>query len=57
MKGLIRSVIGLFLVFGSIGTLDIDPSSSMIFQGLIALVGVALLGSGVLAMKSEFENE
>lgn len=51
MQGSIRVLFGLLITFGAVGTLDIDPQASVIQQGLIALVGIAVLASGAKAMK------
>ncbi len=55
MKGSIRAVLGFLIVFGAVGTLDADPSSSLLLQTGIAIVGLLVMYSGVRAMnRSEF---
>lgn len=51
MKGSIRVLVGLLIAFGAVGTLDFDPSASVLVQGGIALVGCLVMLSGVRAMK------
>ena len=52
MKGSIRVFAGLLIAFGAVGTLDADPSASLLVQTLAACVGLALMYSGVRAMKA-----
>jgi hypothetical protein len=51
MKGSIRVLAGVFIAFGAVGTMDIDPSASVLVQTCVALVGIAFMLSGVRAMK------
>lgn len=51
MKGSIRAFIGFLIAFGAVGTLDFDPSASLLVQTGIACLGLALMYSGVCAMK------
>jgi len=51
MKGSIRIIVGFLIVFGAVGNLDFDPSASPLTQGLIALVGLAIMASGANAAK------
>lgn len=51
MRGSIRICIGFFLVFGAVGTLDIEPNASVLAMVLLACAGLAILWSGVAAMK------
>lgn len=53
MRGSIRICIGFFLVFGAVGTLDIEPSASVLGMVLLAFAGLAILWSGVDAMKGK----
>jgi hypothetical protein len=55
MKGSIRTALGFLIVFGAVGTLDADPSSSVLVQAGIAIVGLLVMYSGVRAMnRSDF---
>ena len=51
MKGSIRALVGFLIAFGAVGTLELDPSASLFVQVSIALVGCAVMYSGVCAMK------
>lgn len=53
MKGSIRALVGFLIVFGAVGTLDYDPSSSVLVQSGIALFGLAVLYSGIRAMNGK----
>lgn len=55
MKGSIRALVGFLIVFGSVGALDSDPSASLLVQTAIAVLGLAIMYSGVRAMnRSDF---
>ena len=43
MRGSIRVAIGFMVVFGAVGTLDIDPSASILVQSGLAVVGVVVV--------------
>jgi hypothetical protein len=53
MQGSIRVAIGFMVVFGAIGTLDIDPSASVLVQTGIATLGLLVMYSGARAMNSK----
>jgi len=53
MKGSIRACLGFFSVFGSVGSLDYDPSSSILLAASTAVVGLLLMYSGVSAMNKD----
>lgn len=53
MKGTIRIAVGFLITFGAVGTLDYDPTASVVTQGLMAMIGVAILFSGIQAMNKE----
>lgn len=50
-KGTIRFFLGFLVVFGAVGTLDIDPTASVLVQTAIAALGLAIMYSGAKAMK------
>ena len=50
MRGSIRAFVGFFIVFGAVGNLDADPSSSVLLATSLAVVGLLLMYSGVSAM-------
>ena len=51
MQGTLRVLFGILIAFGSVGTLETDPSASLVQQSILGLVGVAIMISGVSAMK------
>ena len=50
MRGSIRAGVGFMMVFGSVGGLDADPSADLLTLTLVAIVGLAVMASGVFAM-------
>jgi hypothetical protein len=52
MRGAIRMTVGFLITMGAIGTIDADPSASLVFTTLVAFLGVAIMAWGVAAMKS-----
>jgi hypothetical protein len=50
MKGSIRAGIGFLIVFGAVGGMDADPSSSLLLGVSLAVLGLLLMYSGVRAM-------
>ena len=50
MKGSIRTFIGFMLVFGAVGGME-DPSNSLLVGVVVAVVGLAIMASGVFAMQ------
>ena len=53
MKGSIRAIVGFFIVFGAVGGMDADPSSSVLLGVSLAAVGLLLMYSGVRAMNKD----
>jgi hypothetical protein len=53
MRGSIRAFVGFFIVFGAVGNLDYDPSSSVLLAASLAVVGLLLMYSGVTAMNKD----
>jgi hypothetical protein len=53
MKGSIRFFLGLIVVTGAIGTLDIDPDASLVTSLIISLIGLIIMYSGTVALKGE----
>ena len=53
MKGSIRASLGFLVVFGAVGSLDNGPSDSLVVPILLAICGLAVMYSGVLAMKEQ----
>jgi len=54
MQGTIRFFLGFLITFGAVGTLDADPAASVLVQTGIALVGLAIMASGAMALKNKF---
>ena len=50
MRGSIRTIVGLFIVFGAVGGME-QPENSLLACVALAAVGLALMLSGVNAMK------
>jgi len=50
MRGSIRAAVGFLCVFGAVGNLDYDPSSSLMVAISLAVLGLAIMYSGVRAM-------
>lgn len=51
MRGSIRLGIGFLMVFGAVGTLDADPTASLLSVLMLATFGLLLMLSGVNAME------
>jgi hypothetical protein len=51
MKGSIRVVLGMLIVFGAVGTMDVDPEANLVVQTALAVVGLIIAFSGVRAMR------
>lgn len=51
MKGTIRVVVGMVIAMGSVGGIDTATDSKLVVLCVIAAVGLAIMYSGVRAMK------
>ena len=51
MRGSIRIGVGFFMVFGAVGTLDVDPNASLSTVILLATFGLLFMFSGINAME------
>lgn len=51
MRGSIRMLVGFLIVFGAVGSIEIDPNANLMIEMILAGAGLALLFSGVNAMK------
>lgn len=51
MKGSIRTIVGLFIIFGACGGLDNATDAQLIPLVAIAIGGLMLMASGISAMK------
>jgi hypothetical protein len=55
---MIRFVIGFFLMYGAVGTLEVDPSAPLLPSVLWAVLGIAILAWPVLdGTVDRFEEE
>lgn len=52
MKGTIRASIGFLVVYGAVGSLEYDPTSDILLATSLAVLGLGLLYSGVVAMNN-----
>ena len=53
MQGSIRMFIGFMIMFGAVGTLEVDPTADLMFQIILAITGLAIMASGVVANKQQ----
>ena len=52
MKGSIRAITGFLVAFGAVGGMDNSTDSQLLVLVGIAAIGLALMASGVKAMKT-----
>ena len=43
MKGSIRAAVGFLCVYGAVGSLDYDPSASVLVSVSLAVLGLAIM--------------
>jgi len=55
MRGSIRMLVGFLITFGAVGTIEIDPDANLLVQMIVAGAGLALLYSGVSAMREDLQ--
>ena len=51
MRGSIRMLVGFLIAFGAVGSIEIDPNANLMLEMILAGAGLALMFSGVNAMK------
>ena len=51
MCGSIRMLVGFLIAFGAVGSIEIDPNANLMLELILAGAGLALMFSGVNAMK------
>jgi hypothetical protein len=51
MRGSIRMLVGFLIVFGAVGSIEVDPNANLMIEMILAGAGLALLFSGINAMK------
>ena len=55
MRGSIRMLVGFLIVFGAVGSIEIDPNANLMIEMILADAGLALLFSGVNAMREDLQ--
>lgn len=53
MKGSIRMLAGFMIAFGAVGHMDVNPDANLLVQMLLAMGGLAIAYSGVLAIQKQ----
>ncbi len=53
MRGSIRMLVGFLIVFGAVGSIEVDPNANLMLEMILAGAGLALLLSGVNAMRED----
>ena len=53
MRGSIRMLVGFLIVFGAVGSIEVDPNANLMLEMIVAGAGLALLLSGVSAMRED----
>ena len=51
MRGSIRMLVGFLIAFGAVGSIEIDPNANLMIEMILAGAGLALMFSGVNALK------
>ncbi len=51
MRGSIRMLVGFLIVFGAVGSIEIDPNANLMIEMILAGAGLAFMLSGVSAMQ------
>lgn len=51
MRGSIRMLVGFLIVFGAVGTIELNPDADLLVQMIIAVGGLAIMLTGINAMK------
>ena len=52
---MIRLGLGFLIVFGAVGGIENDPNASLLLLSAIAIIGLALMHSGVHAIGRKYE--
>lgn len=52
MTGSIRAFVGFMVAYGAVGTLEVDPAASVLVMSAVAVLGLAIMASGVSAMRN-----
>ena len=51
MRGSIRMLVGFLIVFGAVGSIEVDPNANLMLEMILAGAGLAFMLSGVSAMQ------
>jgi hypothetical protein len=51
MRGSIRMLVGFLIVFGAVGTIEVNPDADLLVQMIVAVTGLAIMFTGVSAMR------
>jgi len=47
MIRIVAFILGLLMVFGAVGSLDVDPNANFVVQCVLALVGLSMMSAAV----------
>ena len=53
MPGMIRFFIGFMVVFGAVGSLEIDPAASLFTTAILAVIGLTIMAFGVAKIQQQ----
>lgn len=56
MKGSIRVALGFLVMWGAVGTLDVDQTASLATQGTLAVFGLFLMIWGAVDLTSKIKE-
>lgn len=51
MNGSIRALVGFLMVYGAVGGMEADPDASLALLSVFTVCGLAIMASGVFAMR------
>jgi hypothetical protein len=51
MRGSIRMLVGFLIVFGAVGTMEVNPDANLLVQMIVAGAGLAIMFTGVSSMR------
>ena len=53
MVGSIRLMVGMMIMLGAVGTIEVDADANLLLEVTVAILGALIAQSGILAMKRE----
>jgi hypothetical protein len=53
MSGMIRFFAGFMLVFGAVGTLEVDPDAGLLTTAILATIGLVIMAFGVAKIQQQ----